>query len=100
VHADDAQRLVGDALEAMRRLGRDDDDVPRLDLELLVADGEAGGPCLDQEDLGIGMEVKRDALALLVLDDEDRGVDLVAALEQRRRRAEPQVVEGDDGRDR
>ena len=54
---------------------------------LLVADREPRGADCDDEDLRVGVDVEVGALAAVHADDEDRGVDVVAALEQRRPRA-------------
>ena len=81
----------------MHGLGRDDHDVAGLNGELFVAGGEDGRSLLDDKRLGVGVEVEVGALAAVVLDDEDRGVDLVAALEQGGGVAQPEVF---DWRDR
>ena len=92
VDAHHSQRVVGRALEAVGRPGRDHHDVAAGDGELVVADREGGGTGLHDEDLRVGMEVQRRTLAARVLGDEDRDRRLIAALEQRRR-ALAQVVD-------
>ena len=96
VHADHAQLVLPGALEAVRRLRGDDDDVARRDGELLVAGGEARGAGLHDEDLRVGVEVQVRPLAHRVLGDEDRDRGLLAALEQRGAVAQAQVLDRSD----
>ena len=49
---------IADIYELMRRLRRNDDDLPRLPLECLRANGKERAALLDDEDLFLGMLVQ------------------------------------------
>jgi DNA-binding transcriptional ArsR family regulator/uncharacterized protein YndB with AHSA1/START domain len=95
VHGDDEQGCVADVAKAVRRLGGHHDEL----LGAKLGDDVPGRPpalaLQQQEGLGVGVDVELDGPARRRAGDEDRGVAARGrpALEQRRRGAEPVVVE-------
>src|SRR5581483_12287573 len=61
VDVDLAQRPGARVAECVSDAGRDDEDLPRRDLELLGVDGEGRAAVLDDEDLFVRVPVRRDS---------------------------------------
>src|ERR687892_1984665 len=70
--ADDVESLAADILELVRRLGTDDEDVPRAGLELFAVGGHPGLAGSHDPGLRVRVSVQIGPRARLVVDEEER----------------------------
>src|ERR687888_2175899 len=99
VDVDLAQRAVAGVDEPVRRVGRDDGDLARDELDLLVADRERPPPFLHDEDLLVGVLVEPWPLARRGIDEQETYAHaaVVVAHELARDDAERELVLAQDG---